>query len=156
MVSYKNFLNRNSLCELHTRIQVYFITTIIVVEFVELLSIRYHGDCIRISEKEAKLIRQYFCERCQEEDPTLQTRWKTKRDENSTSVVTKEKDEQKVRKRKDRNDKSDKKNKKCGDCMGCYRTEDCGRCDVCTRRKNNSSSRQKERCKQRICVNYGG
>lgn len=117
---------------------------------------RYHGDCIRISEKEAKLIKQYFCERCAEEDPTLQTRWKTKKDENSSAVVTKEKDEQKVRKRKDRNDKSDKKNKKCGDCMGCYRTEDCGRCDVCTRKKNNSSSRQKERCKQRICINYGG
>lgn len=112
----------------------------------------YHGDCININEREAKHIRQYFCPRCCEEDPTLQTRWRTKRDD--TAAAT-NKDEQKVKKRKERADKSDKKTKRCGNCMGCYRTEDCGRCDVCTRRKS-SSSRQKERCKQRICVNYGG
>lgn len=120
-----------------------------------LLLLRYHGDCIGISEKGAKLIRQYFCVRCSEEDPTLQTRWKTKREEGSSATVVSREEQQKPRKRKDRNDKSDKKNKKCGDCMGCYRTEDCGRCDVCVRKKS-SSSRQKERCKQRICVNYGG
>ncbi|XP_025834338.1 CXXC-type zinc finger protein 1-like [Agrilus planipennis] len=110
----------------------------------------YHGDCIAISEKEAKLIKQYVCIRCHEEDPTLITRWKTKREDNYT-----DKEEHRSRKRKDRSEnKIDKKKKKCGDCMGCYRTEDCGRCDVCTRKFKHS--RQKERCKQRICVNYGG
>ncbi|KRT78243.1 PHD finger motif containing protein, partial [Oryctes borbonicus] len=108
----------------------------------------YHGDCIQISEKEAKLIKQYFCIRCTEEDSTLQTRWKTKRDENIP------KEEHRSKKRKERNEsKTDKKQKRCGDCMGCYRTEDCGRCDVCTRK--HKYGRQKERCRQRICVNYG-
>lgn len=48
----------------------------------------YHGDCVNISEKEAKLIRQYFCVRCSEEDPTLQTRWKTRRDDSTASATT--------------------------------------------------------------------
>lgn len=114
----------------------------------------YHGDCIGISEREAKLIKQYFCVRCIEEDSTLQTRWKTKREENAANTANK--DEHRIKKRKERGDnKSDKKQKKCGDCMGCYRTEDCGRCDTCIRRYK-SSGRQKERCKQRLCVNYGG
>lgn len=49
--------------------------------------------------------------------------------------------------------KTDKKLKKCGECMGCYRIEDCGRCDVCTRKGKHGSSKTKERCKLRICVN---
>nr|CAD7441395.1 unnamed protein product [Timema bartmani]CAD7453742.1 unnamed protein product [Timema tahoe] len=36
----------------------------------------YHGDCINITEREAKYIKQYFCIRCQEEDPTLETKFK--------------------------------------------------------------------------------
>uniref|UniRef100_A0AB39CFD3 CXXC-type zinc finger protein 1 n=1 Tax=Colaphellus bowringi TaxID=561076 RepID=A0AB39CFD3_9CUCU len=122
----------------------------------------YHGDCMKISEKEAKLIKQYFCIRCKEEDPTLITRWKTKKERDESS--RRERDEsvsfpqtntedRKSRKRKERGEnKTDKKVKKCGECMGCYRTEDCGRCDVCTRRRH-GSSKNKERCKQRICVN---
>lgn len=42
----------------------------------------YHGDCINISEKEARYIRQYYCDRCRQEDPTLTTRFKPQRREN--------------------------------------------------------------------------
>ncbi|CAG9814768.1 unnamed protein product [Phaedon cochleariae] len=119
----------------------------------------YHGDCIKISEKEAKSIKQYFCIRCKEEDSTLVTRWKTKKEqrEESASVsayAQTEAEDRKSRKRKERSDggKADKKIKKCGECVGCYRTEDCGRCDVCTRRIRHGSSKTKERCKQRVCV----
>lgn len=31
----------------------------------------YHGDCINITEKEAKHIKQYFCIACKEKDPSL-------------------------------------------------------------------------------------
>ncbi|XP_018568188.1 CXXC-type zinc finger protein 1 isoform X2 [Anoplophora glabripennis] len=117
----------------------------------------YHGDCIKISEKEAKLIKQYFCIRCKEEDSTLVTRWKTKRERDEASSVQNNSEDRKSRKRKDRGEnKTDKKTKKCGECMGCYRTEDCGRCDVCTRKNRHGSSKNKERCKQRICVNSLG
>ncbi|XP_017099623.2 CXXC-type zinc finger protein 1 [Drosophila bipectinata] len=33
----------------------------------------YHGDCIGITEKEAKHIKQYYCRRCKKENPELQT-----------------------------------------------------------------------------------
>ncbi|KAL1502138.1 hypothetical protein ABEB36_007328 [Hypothenemus hampei] len=129
----------------------------------------YHGDCINISEKDAKLIKQYFCVRCQEEDSTLQTKWRLKRDRDDSSFQYTE--EKKPKKRKERHEgdydrprtkeektksKTDKKSKKCGECMGCYRTEDCGRCDVCTRKSKHGSSKIKERCKQRICINALG
>lgn len=119
----------------------------------------YHGDCINISEKEAKLIRQFFCVRCAEEDPTLVTRWRTKRDDAPSlahTTTTSNTEERKSRKRKERGDnKTDKKTKKCGECIACYRTEDCGRCDACTR-KRHTGGRQKERCRQRVCINFGG
>ncbi|CAH1978378.1 unnamed protein product [Acanthoscelides obtectus] len=120
----------------------------------------YHGDCIRISEKEAKNIKQYYCIRCKEEDPTLVTRWKTKKERQERDDVQTAKtnsEDYRSKKRKERGEsKNDKKVKKCGECMGCYRTEDCGRCDVCTRKNKHGSSRNKERCKQRICSNLLG
>lgn len=119
----------------------------------------YHGDCIKISEKEAKLIKQYFCVRCMDEDNTLQTRWKTKRDsqreqrEQRDEVIV---DERKARKRKERAERTESKGKKCGDCAGCWAKEDCGSCDICVRKSKHGGNRQKEKCKQRICVNYAG
>lgn len=118
---------------------------------------RYHGDCIQISEKEAKNIKQYYCIRCREEDPTLVSKWKTKREKDDNYTVKTDTEERKSRKRKERGEnKNDKKVKKCGECMGCYRTEDCGRCEVCTRKNRHGSLKNKERCKQRICVNALG
>ncbi|CAG9770185.1 unnamed protein product [Ceutorhynchus assimilis] len=124
----------------------------------------YHGDCIKISEKDAKLIRQYFCVRCHAEDPTLMTKWRTKRErdesashEEKRSKKHRQKYEGEGRNRTSREEKSksksDKKSKKCGECMGCYRTEDCERCDVCVRKRKHGSSKNRERCKQRMCVN---
>lgn len=42
----------------------------------------YHGDCINISEREAKYIKNYFCDRCREEDPSLKTRFRPQKREN--------------------------------------------------------------------------
>lgn len=33
----------------------------------------YHGDCIQVTEKEAKHIKHYYCMSCKEDDPSLQT-----------------------------------------------------------------------------------
>lgn len=114
----------------------------------------YHGDCINITEKESKNIKQYFCVRCIDEDPTLKTKWKTvKRDDPNVSS-----EERKVKKRKERNENSSssrgKSSKRCGQCMGCYRTDDCGRCDACKdMKKYGGSNRLKLRCKHRTCIN---
>lgn len=168
----------------------------------------YHGDCINISEKEAKLIKQYFCIRCTEEDNSLITRWKTRHSTSAhhdpTSVATSSSTPSSHRSRKQQR-KEQRHNlshdddymppaanlpahstslttsgnvssvqhhgphgssggrgggggKRCNDCMGCLRTEDCGRCDVCQQQSGGGggSGRHRERCKQRICINYGG
>lgn len=91
--------------------------------------------------------------RCTEEDPTLQTRWKTvKRDDPTASS-----EDRKIKKRKERNENSAtkvKSSKRCGQCMGCYRTDDCGRCDACKdMKKYGGSNRLKLRCKHRTCIN---
>lgn len=103
----------------------------------------YHGDCINITEKEAKFIKQYFCVRCKEEDPTLQTLYKP-----VTVPKPPGSEDRRIKKRKDKEVKSNFK--RCGQCMGCYRTDDCGRCDACKdMRKYGGSNRLKLRCKHR-------
>ncbi|GLV36846.1 CXXC finger protein 1 [Carabus blaptoides fortunei] len=114
----------------------------------------YHGDCINITEKESKLIKQFFCIRCCEEDPTLQTKWKTRKREDSTMGS----EERKAKRRKERNEnslsKSRSSSKRCGQCMGCYRADDCGRCEACKdMKKYGGSNRLKLRCKHRTCIN---
>lgn len=71
----------------------------------------YHGDCINITEKEAKHIKQYFCIACKEKDPSLQVVFRpvpqapavqqpshSGRDQNSHS---KKADDKKLKKRKE-------------------------------------------------------
>ncbi|XP_069691399.1 CXXC-type zinc finger protein 1-like isoform X2 [Periplaneta americana] len=117
----------------------------------------YHGDCIRITEREAKYIKQFFCVRCREEDPTLITKYKPRKREGERT--TPGADERKVKKRKDKLESCDiledkikspltSSSKRCGKCPGCYRTEDCGRCDGCR-----SANRARHKCRQRQCLN---
>lgn len=39
----------------------------------------FHGDCINITEDHAKTIKKFFCFKCREEDPSLQTVYKEKK-----------------------------------------------------------------------------
>jgi COMPASS component SPP1 len=80
----------------------------------------YHGDCINITEKDAKHIKQFFCvvsevveqfflsnnkrqlnviiycmQRCREEDPTLVTRYKPRRSDQDDRKHRKYKDKEK-------------------------------------------------------------
>lgn len=122
----------------------------------------YHGDCINITEKEAKHIKHYYCQGCKEEDPTLQTVFravpiavagitseerKFKKLEKASKLrekVTreaerkKEKHKQKIGKSKDR----------CGDCVAC-KSSSCGECDGCLSRQTG----RKHRCERQICLN---
>ncbi|XP_014218351.1 CXXC-type zinc finger protein 1 [Copidosoma floridanum] len=122
----------------------------------------YHGDCINITEKEAKHIKQFFCVRCREEDPTLVTRYKVKKIER-TEKTDQEDRKHKKNKEKEKSFKYDydshwdlsgtkKSPKKCGDCSGCVRTDNCGRCDACRHlKKHGPSVRLKLRCDLRTC-----
>ncbi|KAM6167186.1 CXXC-type zinc finger protein 1 isoform 4-T4 [Erethizon dorsatum] len=39
----------------------------------------FHGDCIRITEKMAKAIREWYCRECREKDPKLEIRYRHKK-----------------------------------------------------------------------------
>ncbi|XP_049828645.1 CXXC-type zinc finger protein 1-like isoform X1 [Schistocerca gregaria] len=115
----------------------------------------YHGDCIRISEKEAKYIKQFFCVRCREEDPTLVTKYKPRKREGEHSSSNAIDRQSRDRKRKEKVGSADEKtrmSKRCGRCKGCYRTEDCGHCDGCRNTDGIRHGRQLPRCYNRLCV----
>ncbi|XP_063700146.1 CXXC-type zinc finger protein 1-like [Culicoides brevitarsis] len=74
----------------------------------------YHGDCINITEKEAKHIKQYFCIACKEKDPSLQVVFRpvpqapsvqqpshSARDAGGHSYSSKKADDKKLKKRKE-------------------------------------------------------
>lgn len=115
----------------------------------------YHGDCINISEREAKYIKNYFCDRCREEDPTLKTRFRPQKRENDSDVARD--DRKKKRKEKDHSENKSSKRPStkdgCGDCSGCLQIHDCGHCDACENMyKFGSANKMKLKCKMRMCI----
>lgn len=107
----------------------------------------YHGDCVGITEKEAKCILQYFCKSCKEIDPALETVYKKKKPAepipSSDTMPKKEK-------------KRGRKARRCGECIACYRAEDCGRCDFCKdMKKFGGPNKIRQKCRQRQCLNFG-
>ncbi|CAH2094402.1 unnamed protein product [Euphydryas editha] len=114
----------------------------------------YHGDCINISEREARYIKNYFCDRCREEDPSLKTRFRPQKREHDPDSGRD--DRKKKRKEKDHSEnKSSKRPVKdgCGNCSGCLQTHDCGHCEACEDMyKYGGNNKLKLKCRQRLCV----
>lgn len=110
----------------------------------------YHGDCIHITEKEAKLIKKYFCEKCKEDDPTLRTIFRSTSQILPNSVVATEKAVVPEKKPKvEKVVKVGTSSNRCYKCDGC-RAKNCGKCSACLNR--NKRSAHKQRCKKRICI----
>jgi len=123
----------------------------------------YHGDCINISEKEAKHIKHYYCQRCKEIDPSLQTVFRIVPAEKIAMPVSASNAEltqatpPKKKKEKEKQSSSTPSSTvqnsntnstpRCGSCEGCQRPS-CGMCDGCLSRRIG----RKPRCEQRICV----
>uniref|UniRef100_A0A182QDT8 CXXC-type zinc finger protein 1 n=1 Tax=Anopheles farauti TaxID=69004 RepID=A0A182QDT8_9DIPT len=106
----------------------------------------YHGDCINVSEKEAKHIKHYYCQRCKEDDPTLQTVFRLVPVPGPTPVPEEKKP---PKKRKEKPPGGSSSEKRCGQCDGCL-AENCGNCDGCLGHTKNG---RKQRCELRICSN---
>ncbi|XP_075235802.1 CXXC-type zinc finger protein 1-like [Lycorma delicatula] len=122
----------------------------------------YHGDCIGLTEKEAKYIRQFFCVRCQEEDPSLETLFKPgvkpelearfcsegkmKRKREKLVDITASAHAGTLPKPRGRHSDASKRN--CGQCINCFRTRDCGECRPCR------SGRAKDICINRQCLKH--
>ncbi|XP_033239480.1 CXXC-type zinc finger protein 1 isoform X1 [Drosophila pseudoobscura] len=123
----------------------------------------YHGDCIGITEKEAKHIKQYFCRRCKQENPELQTIFRLVATERAAASNAASTSGSNIHgsgppalaplqpaaaqpKRKHSNAKEPKAGKRCGTCEGCRRPN-CNQCNACRIRVGH-----KPRCIYRTCV----
>lgn len=121
----------------------------------------YHGDCINVTEKEAKHIKHYYCLSCKEADPSLQTVFRavpvavagvTAEDRKAKKLAkeakAREKEKRDIERKKEKKEKQAKSSKdRCGQCDGCT-APSCGECDACLARQPG----RKHRCERRICL----
>uniref|UniRef100_A0A146M154 CXXC-type zinc finger protein 1 n=1 Tax=Lygus hesperus TaxID=30085 RepID=A0A146M154_LYGHE len=120
----------------------------------------FHGDCIGISKKDAKNIKQYFCEKCQLDDPTLSIVFKSSKpsgDSDDAFEMAIPKPRPPKREHKTLETKISKKYKSgssksggCGECSNCCRNSNCGTCKNCKDSRKHSR-KPKEKCLMRIC-----
>lgn len=122
-----------------------------------------------VTEKEAKHIKHYYCQKCKEEDPSLQTVFRAvpvavagitaedrkakklemRKEKNRERARDREKVRDKVRDKEKTREKTGKSKDRCGQCDACT-SPNCGQCDSCLSRQ----SGKKHRCENRICHNF--
>ncbi|XP_042590040.1 CXXC-type zinc finger protein 1b [Cyprinus carpio] len=115
----------------------------------------FHGHCINVTEKMAKAIREWYCQQCQEMDPSLSIRYRKKNRDRDVEPERVEKrsstPEYKIDKR--RGSKVKRSARMCGECEPCTRTEDCGHCDFCKdMKKFGGPNKIRQKCRLRQCV----
>ncbi|XP_051967652.1 CXXC-type zinc finger protein 1-like isoform X2 [Xyrauchen texanus] len=115
----------------------------------------FHGHCINVTEKMAKAIREWYCQQCQNMDPSLEIRYRKKNRDKEVESERAEKrsstPEYKIDKR--RGSKVKRSARMCGECEPCTRTEDCGQCDFCKdMKKFGGPNRIRQKCRLRQCV----
>ncbi|XP_037662021.1 CXXC-type zinc finger protein 1 isoform X3 [Choloepus didactylus] len=114
----------------------------------------FHGDCIRITEKMAKAIREWYCRECRALPSTSQRKtpsWRfdtgTRSHGNGTAplVATPSQHHQQQQQIK-------RSARMCGECEACRRTEDCGHCDFCRdMKKFGGPNKIRQKCRLRQC-----
>ncbi|KFD48144.1 hypothetical protein M513_10982, partial [Trichuris suis] len=87
----------------------------------------FHGDCVNITQRQAKKVIKFYCPPCRDSQPSLKIVYRTPK-QPPTELLSKQV-------------------KGCAQCIGCFRTEDCGRCDMCT------AVPRTHVCRLRVCVN---
>ncbi|XP_046896003.1 CXXC-type zinc finger protein 1a [Hypomesus transpacificus] len=118
----------------------------------------FHGDCINISEKAAKAIRVWYCEKCRAKDGSLEIKFRPKK--------LKEVDQEKIEKMdkqqrsgtpdmkmdRRRGSKVKRSARMCGECEPCMRTVDCAQCDFCKdMKKFGGPNKIRQKCRFRQC-----
>uniref|UniRef100_A0A8C1PV91 CXXC-type zinc finger protein 1 n=1 Tax=Cyprinus carpio TaxID=7962 RepID=A0A8C1PV91_CYPCA len=125
----------------------------------------FHGHCINVTEKMAKAIREWYCQQCQEMDPSLSIRYRKKNRDRDVEPERVEKrsstPEYKIDKRRGSKVKNiivyelqvKRSARMCGECEPCTRTEDCGHCDFCKdMKKFGGPNKIRQKCRLRQCV----
>uniref|UniRef100_A0A673GW92 CXXC-type zinc finger protein 1 n=1 Tax=Sinocyclocheilus rhinocerous TaxID=307959 RepID=A0A673GW92_9TELE len=107
----------------------------------------FHGDCIKISEKIAKTIRVWYCEKCRSKNESLEIKFRPKKSREKETVTE---------------DwlwgifgicpQIKRSARMCGECEPCMRTEDCGLCDFCKdMKKFGGPNKIRQKCRLRQC-----
>ncbi|XP_034027739.1 CXXC-type zinc finger protein 1a isoform X2 [Thalassophryne amazonica] len=119
----------------------------------------FHGDCIGVSEKDAKSIRVWYCPSCRDRDSSLEIKYRPKktkerseaeldgedRSEDGSSTSQPKIDRRRVSQIK-------RSARMCGECDPCLRTEDCGQCDFCKdMKKFGGPNKIRQKCRLRQC-----
>ncbi|XP_072522538.1 CXXC-type zinc finger protein 1b isoform X1 [Salminus brasiliensis] len=116
----------------------------------------FHGHCINVTEKMAKAIREWYCQRCQEMDPSLEIKYRSKKNREKDSELERAEKRSsppdfKLDKR--RGSKVKRSARMCGECEPCRRTEDCAQCDFCKdMKKFGGPNKIRQKCRLRQCV----
>ncbi|XP_030633168.1 CXXC-type zinc finger protein 1b [Chanos chanos] len=116
----------------------------------------FHGNCINVTEKMAKAIREWYCQRCRDKNPLLEIKYRPKK--NREKEVEQDRVEKqcstpdfKIDKR--RGSKVKRSARMCGECEPCRRTEDCAQCDFCKdMKKFGGPNKIRQKCRLRQCV----
>lgn len=122
----------------------------------------FHGHCISITEKAAKAIREWYCMRCRDEDPSLEIRYRSKKnrekepdsDRTERQYSTPSTPDYRSERRRGSKDSSQVKRsvRMCGECEPCRRTEDCAQCDFCKdMKKFGGPNKIRQKCRFRQC-----
>lgn len=104
----------------------------------------YHGDCIMITEKEAKSIKKYYCDRCRKGNPSMTTVFKATTTNSSTS-----RDYSNHHLMKDIIKKKKDKDSRCGNCDGC-RSKMMGKKGKCEKRSSKKIKRNEKNKDTRV------
>nr|XP_006010068.1 PREDICTED: CXXC-type zinc finger protein 1 isoform X3 [Latimeria chalumnae] len=108
----------------------------------------FHGDCINITEKMAKAIREWYCQSCRDKDPNLEIKYRHKKKE----LEKEERKVQEIKSDRRRGSKVKRSARMCGECEACSRTEDCGQCDFCRdMKKFGGPNKIRQKCRLRQC-----
>nr|XP_032819408.1 CXXC-type zinc finger protein 1 isoform X2 [Petromyzon marinus] len=111
----------------------------------------FHGDCIDITQKIAKAIKQWYCDMCRAKDPSLAIRYRQKKIKDKSRDAARDYSAE-----YDGNCSSERRKRSvrmCGECEACCRTDDCGHCDFCRdMKKFGGPNKIRQKCRLRQCI----
>uniref|UniRef100_A0A3P8XHM6 CXXC-type zinc finger protein 1 n=1 Tax=Esox lucius TaxID=8010 RepID=A0A3P8XHM6_ESOLU len=120
----------------------------------------FHGNCINITEKRAKVIREWYCGRCREKNPSLEIKYRSKKSREKEPESQREPERKYERQNSTPDYKSERRRgskvkrsaRMCGECEPCLRTEDCATCDFCKdMKKFGGPNKIRQKCRFRQC-----
>ncbi|KAJ8393490.1 hypothetical protein AAFF_G00059630 [Aldrovandia affinis] len=115
----------------------------------------FHGDCIHVTEKMAKAIREWYCEKCRGKNDTLEIKYrpkKTREKETEMERLEKQRGTPDFKTDRRRGSRIKRSARMCGECEPCRRTEDCAQCDFCKdMKKFGGPNKIRQKCRLRQC-----